>query len=147
MCNILTFDPAVNQETGASSRRYQSITLSWIRCNCSAHKKQVDDKQLYNRVPQTAWVSWSSSCSSRQWEPAPSRGLGPSGPPVEQPSRMWKEALLWPEELGGQYVAICSVYNSPLTHYTYSCIMAIQHMYLVRMYLYILAYKKIGFRA
>ena len=38
--------------------------------------------------------SWSSSCSSRQWEPAPSRGLGPSGPPVEQPSRMRKEVLL-----------------------------------------------------
>ena len=27
-CNILTFDPAVNQGTGASGRRYQGITLT-----------------------------------------------------------------------------------------------------------------------
>ena len=27
-CNILTFDAAVNQETGASGRRYQGITLT-----------------------------------------------------------------------------------------------------------------------
>ena len=27
-CNILTFDPAVNQETGASGQRYQDITLT-----------------------------------------------------------------------------------------------------------------------
>ena len=25
-CNILIYDPAVNQETGASDRRYQDIT-------------------------------------------------------------------------------------------------------------------------
>ena len=28
VCKILTFDPAVNQETGASGRRYQGITLT-----------------------------------------------------------------------------------------------------------------------
>ena len=44
--------------------------------------------------------SWSSSCSSRQWEPIPSRGLGSSGPPVEQPGRMRKEVLLKTEKLG-----------------------------------------------
>ena len=27
-CNILTFEPAVNQETGVSGRRYQGITLT-----------------------------------------------------------------------------------------------------------------------
>ena len=27
-CYILTFDPAVNRETGASGRRYQDITLT-----------------------------------------------------------------------------------------------------------------------
>ena len=30
-----------------------------------AHRKQVYDKQLYNQVPQTAWVSWSSRQSCR----------------------------------------------------------------------------------
>ena len=44
----MTFDPAINQETGASGRRYQGINLTgWIRCNCGAHKKQVGIKQLY----------------------------------------------------------------------------------------------------
>ena len=28
LCNILTFDPAVNQETGAFGRRHQDITLT-----------------------------------------------------------------------------------------------------------------------
>ena len=28
MYNILTFDPAINQGTGASGRRYQGITLT-----------------------------------------------------------------------------------------------------------------------
>ena len=32
--------------------------------NACAHRKQAGVKQLYNQVPQTAWVSWSSSCSS-----------------------------------------------------------------------------------
>ena len=44
--------------------------------------------------------SWSLSCSLRQWELTPSRGLVPSGPPVEQQSRMRKEVLLKTEELG-----------------------------------------------
>ena len=36
----------------------------WILCRCDAHWKQMDVKQLYNQVPQTAWVGCSSSCSS-----------------------------------------------------------------------------------
>ena len=34
ICNILTFDPAVHQGTGASSRRYQGITLTVDGLNC-----------------------------------------------------------------------------------------------------------------
>ena len=77
-CNILTLDRAVNQETGASGRRYRNITLTcgrgWIRCRCVRSQEH-----LYNQVPQTALVSWSSrresvrvavSSSSRQWVPA-----------------------------------------------------------------------------
>ena len=32
-CNILTFDPAINRETGASGQRYQDITLTIDRLN------------------------------------------------------------------------------------------------------------------
>ena len=115
-CNILTFGTAVNQETGASGRRYQDIILTdWIRCNCDAHGKQVDVKQLYNPVPELESVSWSSSCISRQWEPAPSKGLGPSGPPVEQPSRMRKKCCYSQRNLG----SICSsLFSLQLTSHT-----------------------------
>ena len=124
-CYILTFDPAINQETGASGRRYPDITLTgWIRFNCGAHKKQVEVKQLYNRVPQMAWVSWSqelesvcwsSSCSSRQGEPTRDRGLGPSGPRLSSPAE-WGRSATMTRGTWGQYVAVCSVSNSPLTH-------------------------------
>ena len=58
-CNILTFDPTINRETGASGWRYHlDMWTGWIRCRCDAHKKQVDVKQLYNLVPQKVKVSW-----------------------------------------------------------------------------------------
>ena len=69
------------------------LWTGWIRCNCDAHRKQVDVKQLYYSVPQTVWVSWSQlhlefelqvetvRTSSRQ------RACGPQWPPVEQPKK------------------------------------------------------------
>ena len=59
LCNILTFDLAVNQETGASGGRYQDMTLTVDGLNYDAHGKKMDVKQLYNPVPQTVRVSWS----------------------------------------------------------------------------------------
>ena len=42
VCNILTFDPAINQETSASSWRYHlDLWTDWKRSNCNAHGKQV----------------------------------------------------------------------------------------------------------
>ena len=83
-----------------------------------ALKKQVDVKQLYNQVPQTAWVSWSSSCSSRQWEPVPDRGIGPSGPRLSSPAE-WGRSTAIVRGTWGQYVAVCSASNSPLTYNQY----------------------------
>ena len=75
-------------------------------------------KQLYNRVPQTVWVSWSSrqaefssscshsSSSSRSWgQDAVVRASAKPGAwalrtPVEQPSRMRKKCCYNTEELG-----------------------------------------------
>ena len=59
--------------------------------------------------------SWSSSCSSRQCEPTPSRGLGPSGSLVELLWE-WERSAAIVSGTGGQYVAFCSVSNSPLTY-------------------------------
>ena len=102
--------------------------MSWIRCRCDAHRKQVDVKQLYNQMPQTVWVSWSprqtkfsSSCShsssfSRSWgqnavvRASARQRAWAVRTPVEQPSRTRKRCCY------GQYVAVCFVSNSPLTH-------------------------------
>ena len=123
--NILTFDPAVNQETGASGRRYGRYHLDlwtgWIQCTCDAHRKQVGIKQLYNPVPQTVWVSWSQlqlefelqfeavRTSSRQ------RACGPQWPPVEQPSRMRKKCCYSQRNLGS---ICCSLFRLQLTSHT-----------------------------
>ena len=120
-CNILTFDWAVNQETGASSRRYHlDLWTVWIRCRCDAHKKQVYVKQLYP-VPETVWVSWSQlllefelqfetvRTSSRQ------RACDPQWPQLEQPSRMRKKCCYSQRNLGS---ICCSLFRLQLTSHT-----------------------------
>ena len=120
-CNILTFDPAVNQETGASGQRYHlDMWTGWIRCRCDAHKKQVGIKQLYNPMPPTVWISWSQvvgdGVAVRGSEnQLPAEGLSPQEPRLSSPAE-WERsaAIVW--ATWGQYVAVCSVSNSPLTH-------------------------------
>ena len=61
-CNILTSDPAVDQGTGASGRRYRGITLTVYRFNWVQMRRSQEAgvrKQLYNPGPQTGSVSWS----------------------------------------------------------------------------------------
>ena len=67
-----------------------------------------------HREFELVWVSccWSSSCSSRQRELAPSRGLGPSGPSVEQPSRMRKKCCYSQRNWGS---ICCSLFSLQLT--------------------------------
>ena len=97
------------------------LWTGWIRCNCDAHRKQVSVKQLYNRVPQTAWVSWSQlqlefesqfeavGTRSRQ------RAWGSQWPPVEQASRMRKKCCYSQRNLGSIY---CSLFRLQLTFHT-----------------------------
>ena len=59
--------------------------------------------------------SWSSSCCSRQWDPASDRGLGPTGPRLSSPAE-WRRSAAVVRRTWGQYVAVCSISNSPLTH-------------------------------
>ena len=95
------------------------LWTGWIGCNCDAHRKQVNVKQLYNPVPQTVWISWSqlqvefesqfeavrTSSRQRAWV---------LRTPVEQPSRKRKKCGYGKRKLG-QYVAVCFISNSPLT--------------------------------
>ena len=119
--NILTFDSAVNRETGASSRRYHlDMWTGLIRCRCDAYKKQVDVKKLYNPVPQIVRVSWSQLVGIRVavWgseNQLPAEGLGPQNPRLSNPAE-WERSAAKDRGTGGQYIAVCSISNSPLIH-------------------------------
>ena len=96
------------------------LWTGWIRCNCDTYKKQVDVKQLYNPVPQMVWVSWSQlqlefklqfeavRTSSQQ------RAWALSEPWLSSPAE-WERSADIIRGTRGQYVAVCSVSNSPLT--------------------------------
>ena len=76
-------------------------------------QKQVGVSQLYNQVPQTAWVSssWSwSQLGDRMpaWESACRlRACGPHWPTVEQPQPRWGRSAAMARRTLGQYVAVC----------------------------------------
>ena len=117
VCNILTLDQAVNQETDPSGRIYSGITLTCRRVEFGAIATPTGSRWWSNnyitrghRKLKLVGVSgsWSSSCSSRQWEPAPSRGLGSSGPPIKQPSRMRKKCCYSQRNLGS---ICCSLFR------------------------------------
>ena len=115
----MTFDRAVSQETGASGRRYHlDLWTGWVWYRCNAHKNRVDVKQLYNQVPQTTCLgvscNSSSSCSSRLWEPAPDWGLAALNDPRLSSPAEWERSAAIVRGTWGQYVAVCSVSNSPL---------------------------------
>ena len=94
--------------------------MGWIRCKCDAHKKQVGVKQLYNPVPRRVGVSWGQlqlkfelqfeavRTSSQQWAWA-------LRTPSWAAQQNEKRSASIVRGTGGQYVAVCSVSNSPLT--------------------------------
>ena len=116
---FVTYWPSTQPSSG---RRYHlDMWTDWIQCGCDAHKKQVEVKQLYNPVPQTVRVSWSqlqlkfelqleavrTSSQQRAWA---LRTPGWAAQQNEKRSAA-KDRGTW-----GQYVAVYSVSNSPLTH-------------------------------
>ena len=55
--------------------------VDMVEFGVDAHRKQVGVKQLYNQVPQTAWVSWSQLVGVRGSEnQLQTEGLGPQDP-------------------------------------------------------------------
>ena len=105
-------------------RRYQDITLTCGRVEFGADTTLTRSRWMSNnyitrchRQFELVGVNciWSSSCNSRQWEPAPRRGLGPAGPPVEQPSRMRKKCCYSQRNFGS---ICCSLFSLQLTSHT-----------------------------
>ena len=76
-------------------------------------RNQADVRQLYNQVPQTAWVSSSWSWSQLgdkmpAWESACRLGAcGPQRPMVERLQPRWKRSAAMARITCGQYVAVC----------------------------------------
>ena len=105
-------------------RRYRGITLTCGRVEFGAIATPTVSRWMSNNYISRCHrrlglvgvsCSWSSSCCSRQWEPAPDRGLGPSGPRLSSLAE-WGRSAAIVRGTWGQYVAVCSVSNSPLTH-------------------------------
>ena len=120
LCNILTSDPAVDQGTGASGRRYQGITLTvnglnWMRCD--AHRKQVDIKQLYNPVRQELQSVWRQFLQFEVVRTRPSGKPGPQGPRSSSPAERERSAAK-DEGTGGKYVAVFVQSPNHLSHKT-----------------------------
>ena len=136
-CNILIFDQAVDQETGASNQRYQNITLTcgWVEFGADA--TATGSRWASNNYI-TGCYSWSVSWSLKQTEFSLScchssssrRSWGQDAVVrasarlrawalrtlVEQPSRMRKKCCYNTEELGINMLQSVSVFNSPLAH-------------------------------
>ena len=117
-----------------TSGYHLDLWMGWIRCNCDAHKKHVDVKQLYNPLPQTVWVSWSQlqlefelqfeavRTSSRQ------RACGPQWPPVEQSSRMRKKSCYSQRNLVNKLQSVPSLLH--ISHTTLSQIKCERYIFL-----------------
>ena len=93
------------------------LWTGWIRCNCDAHRKQVTSNNYitgcYRRLELVGvcWLEFESQfeavrTSSRQRV---------CGPQLSSPAE-WERSAAIVRGTWGQYVAVCSVSNSPLTH-------------------------------
>ena len=136
-CNILTFERAVNQETGASGRRYRNITLTCGRVEFGEDAKPTRSKCMSNNyitrchrrlesVGVRGRQEFSSSCrhsssSSRSWgqdavvRASARQRVWALRTPVEQPNRMRKKCCYSQWNLG----SICgSLFRLQLTSHT-----------------------------
>ena len=104
-------------ETGPSGRKYQNITLTcergWIRCRCVRPQVNNYITRCHRRLELVGVrVAVPVGDKMPEWEPAPNRELGPSGPTVEQPSRMKKKCCYGQRNLG----SICGSLSPSPTH-------------------------------
>ena len=100
----------------------EDITFTWGRVEIGAiatHTKQVDVKQLYKPMPQAVRVSWSQLVGVRVAVRGSENQLPPEDPRLSSPAE-WERSAAIVRGTWGQYVAVCSVSNSPLTHNSFA---------------------------
>ena len=112
----MNFDPAVNRETGTSG---QDITLTCERVEFGGDATPTRSRWMTNNYI-TRCQSWSQQLkfelefeavrtSSQQ------RAWALRTPQLSSPAK-WERSAAIDRGIWGQYVAVGSVYNSPLTH-------------------------------
>ena len=119
----VTYWPSTQPSIKKQVHPVEDITLTCGRVEFGADATPIRSRCMSNnyitrchrQFGELESVCWSASCSSRLWEPAPSRGLGPPGPPVEQPSRMRKKCYYSQRNLGS---ICCSLFSLQLTSHT-----------------------------
>ena len=114
----VTYWPSTQPSIGKKVHTVEDITLTCGRVDFGADATPTRSRLMSNNDI-TRCHSWSQLVgvrgSSRLWEPAPSRGLGPSGPLVEQPSRIRKKCCYSQRNLG----SICySLFSLQLPSHT-----------------------------
>ena len=118
----MTFDPAVNQETGASGRRYQGITLivdglNWVQI--WRPQEAGGRKQCYNPAQQEVQLVWSQLLQFEAVRTSFQERAGPSGPRLSSPAERERSAAK-DRGTGGQYVAVSVQSPTHLSHITLS---------------------------
>ena len=122
--NTVTYWPSTQPSIEKLVHPVKDITLTCRRVEFGTDARPTRSRWMSNnyitrchRRFELVVVSccWSSSCSLRQWEPASSRRLGPSRPPVEQPSRMRKKCCYSQRNWGS---ISCSLFSLQLTSNT-----------------------------
>ena len=102
-------EPSIKKQSKISPWPVDGLNSVQMRCPQEAGEHQTIIK---NEVPQTAWVSWGQlvriSWSSRQWEPAPDRGLAaPCDPWLSSPAE-WERSAAIVRNLGS---ICCSLFH------------------------------------
>ena len=121
---IVTYWPSTQPSIEKQVHPVEDITLTCgqvefsadttpTRCRCTSNN-------YMNRVPQTLRVGWSQLVGVRVAVRAsenqlPAVGLDPQDPRLSNPTE-WERSVAKDRGTWGQYVAVCSFSNSPLTH-------------------------------
>ena len=113
---FVTYWPSTEPSIKKQVHPVEDITLTCGRVEFSADATPTRNRCISNNYitgchKQLELVgvscSWSSSCSSRQWEQAPDRGLAAlSDPRLSSPAE-WERSAVIVRGTWGQYVAVC----------------------------------------
>ena len=123
-CTVVTYWPSTQPSIKKQVHPVEDITLTYGRVEFGADATPTRSRWMSNNnITQChrqfelvgGSCSWSSSCSPRQWEPAPSKGLGPLDPRLSSPAE-WEKKWYYSQRNWGSIC--CSLFSLQLTSHT-----------------------------